>query len=261
MSAIEIKDLSIGYRNRKNENAIHTGLNLTLEAGKLTCILGKNGSGKSTLLKTLCGFIPALGGSVTINGKPAIEYSSEEFSKTVGVVLTENTNAGGLTVRELVALGRYPYSGYFGQLDDYDNEVIEKAMNDVNISHKSSHYVSELSDGERQKAFIAKVLAQECPIIILDEPTSFLDVTSRIDVLFLMKDIAARQHKAVLLSTHDIEIAVRLADILWLMPEKCNINVTKGSPKELISNGNLENLFNFGADLEKNKIVKETLGI
>lgn len=207
---IETNHLSIGYLLKGGRRKIiHEDLNLRLQPGEVTCLLGLNGAGKSTLLRTLCGFQPPLSGEIRLMGKPLASYSQSNFSLTVGVVLTEKTNAGGITVYELVSLGRHPYTGFFGQLKKHDREIIEQSLEAAGIAHKAQNYVSELSDGERQKAMIAKALAQQCPIILLDEPTAFLDVTSRIETMVLLHRLAMEQHKAILLSTHDLDLADR----------------------------------------------------
>ncbi len=241
-SAIETKALKIGYRLPKGGvSVVHPGLDLRLPEGGLTCLLGLNGAGKSTLIKTLCGFIPSLGGEMTICGKPFGEYSHAEFSRTVGAVLTERNVAGGITVYELVSLGRYPHTGFFGRLTERDHEIVRKAIDSVGIADKSARFISELSDGERQKAFIAKALAQECPVIILDEPTAFLDVTSRIGAMVLLRDIARTEHRSILLSTHDLDTALQFADNLWL--QDGGSPMLSGSPEELIADGSLERFF------------------
>ena len=195
---IETHQLAIGYLLKgKKPNVVHDSLNLKLIPGEVTCLLGLNGAGKSTLLRTLCGFQPPLNGTVLLNGKPLSHYKPIEFYQTIGVVLTDKTNAGGITVYELVALGRHPYTGFFGQLNARDHEVITQALEATGISHKAQDYVSELSDGERQKAMIAKALAQECTIIIPDEPTALLDVTSRIETMVLLQKLAKEQQKAI----------------------------------------------------------------
>jgi len=260
MKAIETIDLSIGYVLKRSEKKIvHSNINVGLESGEVTCLLGLNGAGKSTLIKTLCGFIPSISGTVSINGKNVKDFSSEELSRTVGVVLTEKTNAGGISAYDLVSLGRYPYSGYFGKLSENDHRIIAQSLKSVGIDHKSDAYINELSDGERQKVFIAKVLAQECPIIILDEPTSFLDIASRIEILYLLKKLTKEQGKAIILSTHDLDTAIRLADKLWLLPSENDKNVIKGAPSDLICNGDLEKLFNFETDFEKAQIIKSII--
>lgn len=162
--AIETFDLEIGYLLKgKKKKLVNEGLQLSLKPGEVTCLLGLNGAGKSTLLRTLCGFQKPLAGSIHLQGKPLTDYSQRLFSLTVGVVLTEKTNAGGITVYELVSLGRHPYTGFFGQLKKKDHEIIRQSLEAAGISHKAKNYVSELSDGERQKAMIAKALAQQCP--------------------------------------------------------------------------------------------------
>ena len=211
--AIETFDLEIGYLLKgKKKKLVNEGLQLSLKPGEVTCLLGLNGAGKSTLLRTLCGFQKPLGGSIHLQGKPLTDYSQRLFSLTVGVVLTEKTNAGGITVYELVSLGRHPYTGFFGQLKKKDHEIIRQSLEAAGISHKAKNYVSELSDGERQKAMIAKALAQQCPLILLDEPTAFLDVTSRIETMVLLRKLAREQHKAILLSTHDLDLAIQMGD-------------------------------------------------
>lgn len=239
---IEASRLRIGYLLKGGKRkVIHDDLNLRLQPGEVTCLLGLNGAGKSTLLRTLCGFQPPLSGEIRLMGKPLSSYSQSNFSLTVGVVLTEKTNAGGITVYELVSLGRHPYTGFFGQLKKTDREIIEQSLTAAGIAHKAQNYVSELSDGERQKAMIAKALAQQCPIILLDEPTAFLDVTSRIETMVLLHKLAVEQHKAILLSTHDLDLAIQMGDCLWLQekgrPMAC------GTPEDLILSGAFESFF------------------
>lgn len=175
-AVITANDLCIGYRQGKQEKRIHEHLSFRLYPGELTCLLGANGTGKSTLLRTLAASQPALSGELFVQEKPLSAYSEKERSRTIGVVLTDKTQAGGLTVYELVALGRQPHTGFFGRLNKTDHSIIEEALEAVSISHKAHSYTAELSDGERQKVMIAKALVQECPLILLDEPTAFLDV-------------------------------------------------------------------------------------
>ena len=167
-TAVQAKGLTIGYTQSRYRKVVQRGINLELLCGEVTCLLGLNGAGKSTLIRTLCGFQPPLEGDVLLRGKPLSQYSQSEFAREVGVVLTERTNAGGITVHELVGLGRHPFTGFFGALKEKDNIIIEESLKSVGMLHKKENYVSELSDGERQKVMIAKVLAQECPIIVLD---------------------------------------------------------------------------------------------
>ncbi len=242
-TTLSAKGLQIGYRLKGGRvHTVHSDLTLNLRAGEVTSLLGLNGAGKSTLLRTLCGFQPPIGGEVMLLGREITSYSQREISRTIGVVLTEKTNAGGITVYELVTLGRHPHTGFFGSLSQADHSIVEESLKAVGIEHKSKSYVSELSDGERQKVMIAKVLAQQCPIIILDEPTAFLDVTSRIETMVLLRKLASEQGKTILLSTHDLDMAIQMSDSLWL--QKKGAPLYDGTPEDLILSRRLSNFFN-----------------
>ena len=239
---LSAQQLGIGYKTgHGGVKRVHDGLSFTLHRGELTCLLGANGSGKSTLLRTLSASQPPLAGTIQIEGRNLSTLSERELSRQIGVVLTDKTQTGGLTVYELVALGRQPHTGFFGRLDRHDRQVVEEAIEAVGIAHKAHSYMAQLSDGEKQKAMIAKVLAQECPLVILDEPTAFLDVVSRIETMTLLHHIAATQNKAILLSTHDIEQALVLADRLWLLRK--DRDMCDGVTEDLILNGDLDTLF------------------
>lgn len=229
LSIISAKGLNIGYPKTRGRSTslLYENLSFELFSGELTCLLGSNGAGKSTLLRTLTALQAPLLGSVLFKGKDIRKYTEQELSMFIGLVLTDKTVSGGLTVAELIALGRYPYTGFFGRLSKSDHDIIEKAMSDVCIIHKRDAYISELSDGERQKVMIAKALAQECPVIILDEPTAYLDIVNRIEITNLLHNLASSQNKTILLSTHDIELALTLSDRLWLLSRdiglKCGV--------------------------------------
>ncbi len=239
---INIQNLSIGYfLKHGKQKLVKNNISQKLYKGEVTCLLGANGSGKSTLLRTLAGFQFPLGGEILYNDKPIDNYSDSERSLLIGLVLTDKIFAGGISVFDLVSLGRHPHTGFFGSLKKYDKKIIFDSMEKVGISHKADAYVSELSDGERQKAMIAKALAQECPIILLDEPTAFLDINSRIEMMHLLKELASKEQKSILLSTHDIETAIRLADRFWLMDK--NLPFTSGTPEDLITNDILSQYF------------------
>lgn len=241
---ISAENVSIGYpkTRRKSETCLYNNISFNLYPGELVCLLGANGAGKSTLLRTISASQPALKGSISLYNKGIHDYKEKDLSQLLGLVLTDKTSVGGLTVKELVELGRYPYTGFFGQLSSEDKEIVEKAMTDVCIIHKANSYVAELSDGERQKAMIAKVLAQECPVILLDEPTAFLDVSSRIEITNLLHNLASKHNKAILLSTHDIELASLLADRLWLLSREDGLQC--GITEDVILSGKLGELFN-----------------
>ena len=243
---IEIRDLCIGYGARsKNIKTIGCHLNGCLIEGQLTCLLGANGVGKSTLLKTLSGFLPKLGGNILIsdngrNGhKDITEYSDKELAKLIGVVLTSKPDIQNMSAREMVALGRSPYTGFWGSLGEEDNRIVDKAMEMVGISELSKRMIDTLSDGERQKGMIAKALAQQTPVIYLDEPTAFLDFPSKVEMMRLLRSLARETGKIIFLSTHDVSMALQIADNIWLM-EKHNDKsrtLTIGSPHALAENG------------------------
>lgn len=246
MTAIETRNLAIGY-----DRPLYTGVNLTLQQGELVCLLGLNGAGKSTLLRTLCGFLHPIDGSMKIMGRPAEKIHPEELSKEMGIVLTEKVNAGGVTVRELVSMGRYPHTGFFGRLTDRDREIVDRALESVGLTGFEERHLGELSDGERQKSFIAKALAQECPIIILDEPTAFLDITSRMELMVMLRQLADKENKAIIVSTHDLDSALQSAHTLWLMdkgdggPERYG-TIKCGTPAGLSDDGTMEAFFSRG---------------
>jgi len=233
-SVVSANNLHIGYPGSKKhgKETLHRDLCFNLFPGELTCLLGVNGAGKSTLLRTIAGLQPPLSGHILLKGKDINRYSEQELSFLLGLVLTDKTSAGGFTVSEMVGLGRYPYTGFFGKLSKNDHYIIDKAIQDVGIGHKSGTYMAELSDGEKQKVMIAKALAQECPIIVLDEPTAFLDIINRIEIMNLLHYLAVSQNKTILLSTHDIELALLMADRLWLLAREKGL--TTGATEDIV---------------------------
>ena len=239
---IILENLSIGYRTKAGTRVVAEGLQAAVCSGELTCLLGANGIGKSTLLRTLSAFQPALSGEVLINTSltshlsPLTSLSDKELSRLIGVVLTEKPDIRNMTVRELVALGRSPYTGFWGTLHDQDWQVVDEAIDAVRIGQLRERMVHTLSDGERQKVMIAKALAQQTPIIFLDEPTAFLDFPSKVEMMQLLRRLAKEGQKTIFLSTHDFELALQVADRLWLM-EANQLNV--GTPRELAQNGAL----------------------
>lgn len=211
---ILLKKLSIGYRQNTDSRKVLKDINLSIFSGELVCLLGPNGIGKSTLLRTLSGLLPKLSGTIMINGRALEEYSEKELSKQVGVVLTDHPQLRNMRVEELVALGRAPYTNFFGGLSSEDKVFVDEAISLVGIDKLRGRMIRELSDGERQKVMIARALAQQTPVIILDEPTAFLDFPSKVEVMKLLRNLAHDMHKTILLSTHDLDLAVRLADTL-----------------------------------------------
>ena len=211
---ILLKKLSIGYRQKTDSRKVLKDINLSIFSGELIRLLGPNGIGKSTLLRTLSGLLPKLSGTIMINGRALEEYSEKELSKQVGVVLTDHLQLRNMRVEELVALGRAPYTNFFGGLSSEDKVFVDEAISLVGIDKLRGRMIRELSDGERQKVMIARALAQQTPVIILDEPTAFLDFPSKVEVMKLLRNLAHDMHKTILLSTHDLDLAVRLADTL-----------------------------------------------
>ncbi len=242
---VVLQNLTIGYTAKGNEKVVATGIEAAIRSGELTCLLGQNGIGKSTLLRTLSAFQPKLGGSVLMHGREIADYTDKELSKMIGVVLTEKPDVQNMTVTELVGMGRSPYTGFWGTLTADDKQIVSEAIRLVAIEPLQDRMVHTLSDGERQKVMIAKALAQQTPVIYLDEPTAFLDFPSKVEMMQLLHRLAVqeqiatlhsyqRSEKTIFLSTHDVELALQIADCLWLM-EPWGLSV--GTPQELAAQG------------------------
>lgn len=238
---IILKDLSIGYRGRRSLRTVAEGINAHISSGELTCLLGSNGIGKSTLLRTLSAFQPKLSGEIILQDREIETYTEKELARLVSVVLTEKPDVRNMSVRDLVALGRSPYTGFWGRLLPEDEAKVDEAIDLVRIPHIAERMVHTLSDGERQKAMIAKALAQNTPIIYLDEPTAFLDFPSKVEMMQLLHRLSRETHKTIFLSTHDLELALQIADKIWLMDEYSQIHV--GTPEDLSLNGVLSHFF------------------
>lgn len=236
-----LRNLSIGYGRGKEQRVVMQGIDVALQTARLTCLIGSNGAGKSTLLRTISAFQPKLSGSILIQGKELDSYSREELSRLIGVVLTERPDVQNLSVREMVAMGRSPYTGFFGRLTDADRAIVAESIRLVGIEHLAERLVGTLSDGERQKMMIAKALAQQTAVIYLDEPTAFLDYGSKVDTLQLLRRLCHAESKTILLSTHDLELALQIADQLWVMTPQ---GLIAGTPRELADNGVLSNFIN-----------------
>lgn len=220
---MQIDHLSIGYGNQ----VIQHELNLQAEAGQMIALLGQNGSGKSTLLRTLAGLQPALGGTFT-----TINMSPTERAREMALVLTERLSLENTTVEEIVSMGRYPYTSLIGTLTDNDWAVVHEALERIGMVIYSNRYYNSLSDGEKQRVLIAKALAQQTPLILLDEPTAHLDLPSRIKTMQLLQQLAHQEGKCILISTHELDIALHTADIIWLMTKE---GVQVGTPTSIRS--------------------------
>jgi iron complex transport system ATP-binding protein len=242
---VVLRSLSIGYRTKQQTRVVARDMNAAISCGLLTCLLGENGVGKSTLLRTLAGFQPALGGTVMIEGQTLDAMSDRQKARTIGVVLTEKPDVGQMTVQELVEMGRSPYTGFWGRLDDEDRQAVDEAIGLVGIEALRHRLVMTLSDGERQKVMIAKALAQQTPVVFLDEPTAFLDYPSKVDMLCLLRRICRQAQKTVFLSTHDLELALQVADVIWLMDRQAGL--LTGTPRELADSGDLGRFVEHGS--------------
>ena len=219
---ISLSHLSVGY---SLSHPIIYDIDLELKSGQLSCLIGENGIGKSTLLKTLTGFLPKLKGSVLFDNLDITSFSQRELARQVSIVLTHKPDVQNLTIEEIIGLGRSPYTGFFGRLRIDDRVVVNDAIATMGIEKLRGRMIQTLSDGERQKVMIAKALAQETPVILLDEPTAFLDFPSKAETFQSLQRMAHERDKLILLSTHDLELAVRFADSL--------LEVKEGTLKEV----------------------------
>ena len=215
--ALSARHLAVGYRTRGAECPLLNGINASVRAGELVCLIGPNGIGKSTLIRTLARLQAPLSGSVSIGGDELAHLPASVVARRLGVVLTERVTAEGLTVRQIVALGRYPHTGWLGRFTAKDADAVTWAIEAVGVTHLIERDFQRLSDGERQRVMVARALAQEPDVLILDEPTAFLDVQSRIELLGLLRGLTRTRSLAVVMSTHELELALRIADCVWLV--------------------------------------------
>lgn len=230
MTAITTNRLTVGYRGHR----VVEDISLSLPCGRLVCLLGPNGAGKSTLLRTLCGFQPPIAGTVTISGSDITTMSAAEVARLVSVVLTDRPLTPSLTAAEMVGLGRAPYTGFWGRLSDDDRRLVSEAMQTVGIAPLATRRMGRLSDGERQKVMIAKALAQHTPVIVLDEPTAFLDYPSKVAVMKTLARLAHDEGKTILMSTHDLELAAQLGDELMEIENKHIRKITADEVSRII---------------------------
>ena len=212
-----LKDLVIGYNTRAGQRRVTAPLSVKLPEGRLICLVGRNGVGKSTLLRSLSGLQPPLSGDVLLGGSSIASYSHKALARLVSVVTTRDVPVPSMTSWEVVALGRSPYTQFWGQLSPADKEIVDRSIDITGISPLASRRVGSLSDGERQKVMIAKAIAQETPVILLDEPTAFLDYPSKVSTLSLLSRLAREMGCTILVSTHDVEHALRLSDEVLLL--------------------------------------------
>lgn len=235
---LKATSLQLGY----DRQVLLHSVNLYLEKGKLTSLVGPNGAGKSTLLRTLSGLQTAMGGSIYLEGKALSDFSAAALAKTISLVLTQKNTLGMITVQDLVALGRSPYTAWHGQLRKKDWIAVQEALERVNMTSFMHRMVEELSDGERQKVMIARALAQDTPIILLDEPTAHLDLSNRLEIFQLLNQLAHELDKSILISTHELSLAVQLSGALWLINQQQR-RLHTGIPEDLVLNNNISHAF------------------
>jgi iron complex transport system ATP-binding protein len=236
---ILLDSLCIGFSSGRHVNPILPPLSASSTGGELIAVIGRNGIGKSTLLRTITGLQPSLGGEIFIHGRSTIEYTRMEMAKMIGYISTEVVRVSNMKVCDLVALGRFPHTNWLGQTDQSDRIAVENAIDRTGLALLSNRNISELSDGERQKAMIARVLAQDTDLLIMDEPTAFLDIASKFEIISLMLELT-RDGKTIVFSTHDFNIAVSQADKIWLILDD---RLAEGSPEDLMLSGSFEHLF------------------
>lgn len=243
--AIHLDQLSVGYQKGNSKLEILGGLNASIKHGELVCLIGENGVGKSTLLRSIAGVQKPLSGQVFVDNKPVNDYTAPDLARTISLVLTDRIFAGNLTVKEIVALGRHPYTNWLGKLEQKDVDKIDWALDITDIHKISDRIISELSDGQFQKTLIARALAQDGDIIILDEPTAHLDLSNKIIILKLLKDLSNETGKAILIATHEIEFSFQVADKIWIALKDKNLK--EGTPEDLVLDGSLNQMINHNA--------------
>lgn len=241
MSFLQLSNVSIGYPSKKEPKIVQKDLNLSANEGELIALIGKNGCGKSTLLRSMACLQPIYSGKILINGEDISEKTSKQRAQLISIVLTDQRSVAAFNVKELISIGRDPYTGWLGSLSADDEKIIDESIEMANLLGFENRNIHELSDGERQRVFIARALAQNTPIILLDEPTSHLDLPNRISILLLLQKLARETEKTIFISTHELETAMQVADKVWLM-EKLN-GVKIGTPEDMVLQGTFDNVF------------------
>lgn len=238
---IELRHLRTGYTERRRSVVISPDLSLSIRPGEIVMLMGPNGSGKSTLMHTMAGLLPPLAGEVQLGEKPLSSLTMKEVARQLSLVLTERIPAGNMDVWEVVTIGRYPYTGFRGVLSTEDKRICEEALATCRLTELRERIFDTLSDGEKQRVMIARALAQETPLILLDEPTAHLDLPSRLEVTTMLRTLAHKLGKSILISTHELDLALGWADTIWLLDRSGAI--TAKAPEDLILDGDIERVF------------------
>ena len=255
---LHAKNLSVGYVNGSQKNLLFENIDLELRAGELVCFMGANGIGKSSLIRTLAGLQTPLSNATITANNSAVErnVNRDGLERAVSVVLTDPLHAVNMTVIELVTLGRYPYLDWNVKLTNEDSDVINQAIQDTHIQSLTNKKLYELSDGQLQMAMIARALAQDTPVILLDEPTAHLDLNNRVEIMNLLRRLARTANKAILVATHELDLALQTADLIWLAGQDKKLII--GIPEDLVLNGSFDEIFQLkGFDLKTGKVFHE----
>ncbi|MEI6049870.1 MAG: ABC transporter ATP-binding protein [Bacteroidota bacterium] len=237
---LSLDSLKIGYVQGKHERVLLPPLNGCARSGEIIAVIGRNGIGKSTLLRTLTGLQPSLGGEILFSGKNIRDYSRMELAQKVGYISTEIVKVSNMRVYDLVALGRFPHTNWIGKIDSENHEAIMDVLEKTSMAGFCNRFVSELSDGERQRAMIARILAQDTGIMIMDEPTAFLDIGGKYELFHLMHLLSEKGKKTIIFSTHDLYMAISQSDKIWLILEN---ELVEGAPEDLMIDGAFDHLF------------------
>lgn len=238
---LSCQNLAIGFHGRKKRKTLAENINLCLKEGLLTCLIGSNGIGKTTLMRCLAGLTRPLAGNVFVKGRILSSLGPQERANQISIAFTGVAQSGDLKVAQLVQLGRLPHTNWLGQLSQRDHEIVYSCLKKMDLLTLANRIFATLSDGERQKVLVARSLAQQTGIIMLDEPTAFLDWPNRLDLLCKLKTVAQEENKAILVSSHDLDLVFRLADQIWLMDDRRELIC--GTPQELIDSESLQNAF------------------
>jgi iron complex transport system ATP-binding protein len=259
---IAIDQLSVGYQKGKKKLLVKERINFSANSGELVALIGSNGIGKSTLLRTLSGFQKQLDGKILINGQDLLSFKTKELAKVMSFVSTESVRVQNLRVWELLSIGRFAYTNFIGSLTGEDQKIIQHAIELVGLSGYEDRMIDQISDGERQRVMIARTLVQDTPLIILDEPTAFLDIRNKYEVIHLLHRFAKCENKTIIFSTHDLNVALPEVDKVWLMLDD---RVVEGAPEDLIIAGYFEQMFHservyFKADSGDFMLRKNVIG-
>lgn len=239
---LQLQNLTVGYRISSKQNIpVLDVRNLKVHKGELVALIGANGSGKSTLLRSIAGLQPLLSGHILLDNRPSPNFHPTERARLLSFVSTENITINNLKVKDLIAFGRAPHTNWLGRLRTADRYYIDKALELVGMTSFATKYIDQLSDGERQRIMLARSLAQNAGLIILDEPTAFLDLQNKYIIVDLLRKLCDNEQKTILFSTHDLNIALRFADKIWLTSQK---HITEGAAEDLILNNAFQQIFN-----------------